>query len=326
MKNYLKTLINPSIGIITLTYILFLAIWIITYFSYLTPVRVSGTLPLLYERILLGNQFVFSIINLGVVFFTSILLTQMINKYAFIRTRSFLPTFIYLGLTLAWIPTHTDISAFVAALLILMATHIALGLYKIKNGVEPAFLLSFLLAIATILIVEYALLIIFFWIGFFFLKCFSGRMIVATLLGFITPFILLGSTLYLFFHNSILDILNLFLINHIHFFEYSSLYQLVYPGVLGVILLISLFQMLAYSKKENIQTRNELNFLKTIGFGVLLLLVFVNDNISFFPLTAGFYSILISYSFTFNPNKFNNILFSFFLIANIIILTYFILL
>lgn len=324
MKSFLKNLITPPIGVIALTYILSGVVWVGFFFIYHVPNQLSGTVSILFKDLYFTNHIVSHILSYAAVVLTSVLLTQMINKYSFIRTRTFLPTLIYLTLISVWLPIHGDFTAFFASVLVLSAVHIALGLYKMRQAVEPVFLLSLFIGVAALIVPEYLMLIFFFWIGFSFLSFFSGRIFLVSLFGLLTPFILSGSIVYYFLPHNIFPILLEKFVHPLHFFQFVSVYQLIYLIVLFLILLISLLQMFKNSNKENIQTRNELNFLKLIGLGVLFLFLFVNTHyISFLPLIAGFYALLISYSLTLHPGKFNAIIFSIFIVSNVLLLGFF---
>jgi len=77
-----------------------------------------------------------------------------------------------------------------------------------------------------------------------------------------------------------------------------------------LIVAISLVQMIAKSRQDSIQARNELNFLKLLFFGVAMLFVLRFSNyISYLPLIAMFFSVFTAYTFTLIRNLFNFIVF-----------------
>ena len=77
-----------------------------------------------------------------------------------------------------------------------------------------------------------------------------------------------------------------------------------------LIFVFSIVQMVAKSRQDSIQARNELNFLKLLILGVLMLFVFRFSNyVSYLPLIAILYAILTAYTFTLIRSIFNSIVF-----------------
>ncbi len=323
MKLNLQKLIVPPIYLTVLTYLVSFGMWVSTYYIYQYPYPMSGRIGTFAEGILPSSSLAAHLLSFGVVMLNSFLLAQMNNKHSFIRTRTFMPTFVYLLLSTCWLPVHGNYVANLAALLLLLVVFLTLGMYKNSQAMEQAFLSSFVLGLSTFLVPEFVYLIVLIWVGYFFLKCSSFRVFVASFLGLITPWILLLSTFY-FLHDNLDYIYRIptFLYKY-SFFSHKNISTNIYFGILALIVVFSLFQMTANARRDSIQIRNELTFIKLVGFGVLMLSVLrFSNNISYLPTIAIFYAIIVAYAFTLIRNLFNSIVFIMLCVISFIFMFY----
>lgn len=293
-----------------LTYVVSFGLWVLTYYLYTFPYPIPGQVGAFAENILPSSSIFAHIISFAFVVLNSLLLAQMNNKYSFIRTRTFMPTFIYLLLATCWLSIHGNYIANLASFLVLLVIFLTLGMYKNERAMEQAFLSSFILGLSSFLVAEFVYLIVLVWLGYFYLKCFSGKVFFASILGIITPWILLMSTLYLT-SDSVDFLYNIPVFFYKYtLFSYENMPTNVYAIILALIVSISVFQMIAKSRQDSIQTRNELNFIKLIALGVVvLLLIRFSNSTLYLPTIAILYAILAAYSFTLIRNLFNSIVF-----------------
>lgn len=310
MKLDLQKLIVPTLPITVLTYVVSFAVWISFFVVYKFPFPMPGMIGSIAENWLSSGSLVAHIVSYAIVVLNSMLIAQMNNKFSFIRNRTFLPTFIYLFISVFWLPIHGNYIANLASFFVLLAVFLSLDMYKKTKGVEQAFLSFFLLALSSFLVPDYAHLILLFWLGYFFLKCFSGRVFFASIFGFITPWILFFTIRYFVFgEEGLISDIPAFLYQYT-IFHYENIPAIVYAGIMLLILTSSIVQIAAKSYRENIQVRNELDFLKLMGFGVVMLFAFRFSNyVSYLSLIAIFYAILSAYTFTLVKSLFNSIVF-----------------
>lgn len=310
MKLNLQKLIVPPMYLTVLVYLVSFGLWILTYHIYQYPYPMSGRVGAFAEEILPSSSLASHLLSYGIVVLNSFLLAQMNNKYSFIRTRTFMPTFVYLMLAICWLPIHGNYVANLASLLLLLVVFLTLGMYKNNKAMEQAYLSAFVLGLSTFLVPEFVYLIPFFGLGYFILKCSSFRVFIASVLGFVTPWVLLLGTFY-FLYDSVYFIRRIptFLYKYT-LFSYENMPTNIYVGILALILVFSLLQMTANARQDSLQIRNELTFIKLVGFGVLLLFILrFSNSTSYLPTIALFFTIFVSYAFTLIRNLFNSIMF-----------------
>lgn len=310
MKSDLQKLIVPSLPLTALIYVVSFVVWMLFYIIYKYPYPMPGKIGSIAESFLSSQSLAAYLLSYAIVVVNSMVIAQMNNRFSFIRTRTFLPTFVYLLVSVCWLPLHGNYVANLAAFFVLLAVFMSLVMYKMPNGVEQAFLSFFLLALSTFLVPDYAYLIVLFWMGYFFLKCFSPRVFFASVFGFVTPWILYLSVIFFIFNEQgfVSDIPAFFYRYSV--FHYDNIPAIIYVLLMILIVAISLVQMIAKSRQDSIQARNELNFLKLLFFGVAMLFVLRFSNyISYLPLIAMFFSVFTAYTFTLIRNLFNFIVF-----------------
>ncbi len=318
MKINLQPIISPSLPMTTLIYLGFFLVWIIFYWFYDFPFEIQGPVGGFAEDLLPSKSLIANIITFGLIILNSLILAQMNNRFAIIRTRTFMPTFIYLLLSVCWLPTYGNYVAALGALFVLIAIYFSLGMYKDKKSVEQGFLSFFFLALSTFLVPEFLLLLLVFWVGYGILNCLSTRVFFASVFGFITPWILLFTVLYLFFgQTESLSDVQTFVMKY-NIFNYKNIPAFAYAAIMIAVLIISLFQITTNDRQDSIQTRNILNFFKVIIFSLLLLFIFRYSGFaSYMPLIAILYALLTAYIFTLLKNLFNSIVFVVLCVVNL---------
>ena len=301
-----------------LIYLGFFVVWLFFYWFYDFPFEMKGPEGSFAEGMLHSKSWMANLITFGLIILNSLIITQMNNRFAIIRTRTFMPTFVYLLLAVCWLPAYGNYVAALSSLFVLVAIYFSLGMYKDKKSVEQAFLSFFCLALSTILVPEFIVLLLVFWIGFGLLNSMSGRVFFASVFGFLTPWILLFSTLYFFYgHTESLSQVQTFVLKY-NVFNYKNIPAFVYATVMLGILIVSLWQITTNDRQDSIQTRNILNFFKILIFGLLFLFVFRHSVFtSYMPLIAILYALLTAYIFTLLKNVFNSIVFVVLCVVNL---------
>jgi hypothetical protein len=323
MKINLQKLIEPTLFQTVLIYLVSFALWMFLYFINRQTFPMNGIAGDFAEKILPSSSLIAQILCFGIVVINSLAMAQLNNKFTIIRARTFMPQFVFLFLSVCWLPVHGNYLSQIALFFILTAISITFNMYKDNRAVEQAFLSFFLISIASLLIPEYAVLIIAFWCGYFYLNCFSGKTFFAGLWGFLTPWILLFSMFYFFWSQN--NFTSFFQGFNTQYFTLNAddIPIVVYISVMILILIVAVFQMMNKSHQDNIQTRNELNFIRLIGVFTLLLLVFRFANYNaYLPLIAMVYALLVAYSFTLIKNLFNSLFFILFCAVNLLFVFY----
>ena len=119
-------------------------------------------------------------------------LSLLLFKLYVTRTRSVFATFIYI-LTVSCVPLlHTQVEAHVCALLYVGFVVSLLGMYKDAHAVKSAYNAGLLLAVLALFEPYFLLLIPFWQIGIMMQRSWSLRTFLASVLGMLTPAVLVG--------------------------------------------------------------------------------------------------------------------------------------
>ena len=306
----LQKIITPSIFLTMFTFVVSISAWL--FFYYVNPVSHSmkGNLGVFAETIIPSQSFLAHVITLVLAIIMALLITQINNKYSFINTRSFLHTFLFLLLSTSLVTTHGNYLTYLAALLVMYSIYLFFDNYGKENGTEIAFLGFIFLGLSVFVVPEFILLIPLFWIGFYQIRALSFRTFFASIFGFLAPWLAIYVYIYfstnqLYFYPEFLSVFNNLSIIH-----FKNTQSIIYGVFILVIILILLTNVASRTNREAIKTRKMLFFFQTIGFGLLLLIVFASPNFrAYIPLGLSIFSIFASYTFTFQRSFFYSILF-----------------
>jgi hypothetical protein len=184
-----------------------------------------------------------------------------------------------------------------------------------------------LISLSSLLINPMIFIIPLCWIGFMMSQSFSLRTFLASVFGMVAPWIIYLSVLFIIQPDTNLyQHFNLNLSSELSITTFS-LVEIIYAASISIIMIISIFEMYSITNSDAINTRNKLDFLSFLLISlVILAFIFRNQFISFLPLIALVYAILISHPLTLKQNNFSGILFLIFCLINIafIISKYFI--
>lgn len=320
MKVFLKNIIVPSIPLAVFLVGSCSLLWILSFFFGDTgnlPTRNSDLVNYV-QLFFRPYTFLSNIVSAAFVLLNAFLIAQINNRFTLIKTRTFLPILTFLLLMSTWSETHIVNGSHISLSLFILSFFYFLNMYRSPKASEMAFMGSFLLGLASIIIHPLVFLIPIFLIGFIIFQSFSTRTFLATLFGISTPWILYLSTLYLL--NSDIEFTQ-FLAANFHFEKVGlelTLAKIIYISSIVVVLVITLFGMFSITNMDAIRTRNNLNFiiLLTVSMTVISL-VFRNQFLSFLPFLAFFYALIVSYAFTLKANSFYGLLFIVFITINV---------
>ena len=320
MKISLKNFIVPSIPLAVLLVGACIALWMTDF---------AGpffNLPLVHQNTLAdnsipffsGNSLLVNILSLLITLLNSFLIAQINNKFTIIRTRTFLPIFCFLLLMSCWYPTHTALTSQVALTLFIFAVFNFFNMLRDNKASEQAFLGSLLISVSSLLINQFIFLIPVCWIGFVIFQSLSLRTFLASVMGTLAPWILYLSVVFLLNPAENLQQMFSTILNFNFTFISFTLVEYIYAGLMVVILIISVVGVSTMSRSDAIHTRNKLNFLLFLLVSLAILsIVFMNQFVSFLPLIAFIYALLLSHPLTLSQNNFYGILFSIFCVLNL---------
>ena len=321
MKIKLKQIITPTIPLAVLLVVSCFLLWISAYlgarFATVSPVKSIAVGYL--QSVLIPNTLLSNLLSFSFAFLNAFLITQLNNKFTFIRTRTFLPIFIFLLLLGTWNEAHIANGSHLALSLFIIALFSIFGMYRNERAVEQALMGSFLISLSSIIINPLIFLIPVCWIGFMMMQSFSLRTFLASIFGTITPWILYLSVVY-YLHptTQIFDFVKQNTISQFDLLSYA-LPNLIYASLMAVIMIICLAGMFSSYSRDAIHTRSKLSFLVLILFAVsILAIIFEQQSTSFLPFIALACAFLAAHPFTLKQNNFYGILFLIFIALNII--------
>ena len=279
------------------------------------------------QFVFLPNTLLSNIVCFTLTLLNAFLVAQINNRFTIIRTRTFLPILIFLLLLGTWNQTHAMIGSHLVLTLFILALYYFFNMSRDRKASEEAFMGSFLISLSSLLINPMIFIIPLCWIGFVMFQSFSLRTFLASLFGMIAPWILYLSVAFMLQPD--FNIYHLFNLNFNSELNTSnfSLPEIIYAISISLIMIISIVEMYSITNSDAINTRNKLDFLLFLLVSLVILsFIFRNQFISFLPIIALVYSLLISHPMTLKQNNFNGILFLIFCMINIafIISKYFI--
>jgi len=279
------------------------------------------------QFVFLPNTLLSNIVCFTLTLLNAFLVAQINNRFTIIRTRTFLPILIFLLLLGTWNQTHAMIGSHLVLTSFILALYYFFNMSRDRKASEEAFMGSFLISLSSLLINPMIFIIPLCWIGFVMFQSFSLRTFLASLFGMIAPWILYLSVAFMLQPD--FNIYHLFNLNFNSELSISnfSLPEIIYAISISLIMIISIVEMYSITNSDAINTRNKLDFLLFLLVSLVILsFIFRNQFISFLPIIALVYSLLISHPMTLKQNNFNGILFLIFCVINIafIISKYFI--
>lgn len=286
----------------------------------------NNTFVTFFHKVFIPNTLLSNFIAIAFTLLNAFLIAQINNRFTIIRSRTFLPIFIFLLLMCSWNETHLVNGSHMALTIFIFSLFYILSMFHNRKATEQAFMGSFLISLSSLFINPLIFIIPVFWIGFILLQSISIRTLIASIIGAITPWILVIVGQFLQYGK--IDFLKLFILNvNFDFDLYSfTLVNLIYIAVMSIIFIICLVGMFSNYNHDAIHTRNKINFfVLLIVFIIILSLVFDNLFGSFLPFIALLFSFLVSHPFTLRQNNFYSIVFIIFCVLNIafVILKYF---
>ncbi len=229
----------------------------------------------------------------------AIYFNKLISKFDVLYKASNLPALVYVTLACLF-PEFVILSPFLLINLVLLwLLHKTLMLYKSDTSLGSCFDICFLISLVCMLYFPSIILLGFFLISLSILQPFSWRDYAVSLIGFVTPWFLVITGLFLSDKQTLLtSLLNVENVKPVLIVQSLTQKSWVALGVIALLLIISLYRLRSNYYKNVIKTRNyQLTFLLLLIAGVIMILVPVNHSLSRFALLVIPLSVFISYYF-----------------------------
>ncbi|MDD4991202.1 MAG: hypothetical protein PHR83_03110 [Paludibacter sp.] len=320
MKVTLKNIIVPSIPLSVLLILSCVGLWVASDFGAQLAAAHSTQSTVVDSMLsfLSLSALLSSLISLGLTMLNVFLLSQVNNRFTIIRSRTFLPTIIFLILMSSLSETHLSNGSNLALTIVLLSLFYFFRMARDRNASEQAFMGSFLISLGSIIINPLIFIIPVCWIGFMMFQSFSLRTFLASIFGAVAPWIIFtaGEAILL----GKIDIGNIFILNPVLEFNPAiiPLQGAIYFGTLLAIFIVCTIGMFSLSNSDAIHTRNKLNFMLLLIISLIILtVIFRSQFSSFLPIIVLIFSLLVSHPLTLKQNNFYGIIFLIFCAINI---------
>lgn len=297
---------NIHIVIPVLASIWFVVFCIITGMQNINPTTIDlegiacGILPAETD-----NNLVYYAVNATIVALTAYLLSRLNTVFPLMKEHSYIAMMFFLLLEMlspACITQFAPSNA--AALLIFICIFILYSCYQRGDAPKEAFLITLLIAAASIVYARILYFLPLFVLGLYQMKSLSLRTLIAIVIGLITPFWIAWGMGWIESDQFCLEVL---LIKP----DWDNIGLEVLPA--GISILLGLFtgmNNLMNAHTEKIQTRAMNGFVNILSiYAALLILIDITHYESYLPILNMGVSLQAAYYFTSHHNKANSILF-----------------
>ena len=172
------------------------------YFILPQPVQVSfeaSPMPLfqLVSSLLVEQEFLSKTIALSLLVINALLLSRLNMKFIVLKSRTYLPSFIFLLVVSSFLPLQRLNPAVFASIFMLFAIEAIMGTFKKEGLAYEYFLASFLVSMGSLFYARGAYLMIIIWIGLSLFRNIRWREWIFTIIGFLLPYLFLFSWYYM---------------------------------------------------------------------------------------------------------------------------------
>jgi hypothetical protein len=182
--------------------LVFAVLFWLKYFILPQPVQMSfETIPMplfqLVSNFLVDQQFLSKTIALSLLVFNALLLSRLNMKFIVLKSRTYLPSFIFLVVVSSFLPLQRLNPAVFASIFMLFAIEAIMGTFKKDGLAYEYFLASFLVSIGSLFYARGAYLMFIIWIGLSLFRNIRWREWIFTIIGFLLPYLFLFSWYYM---------------------------------------------------------------------------------------------------------------------------------
>jgi hypothetical protein len=151
----------------------------------------------LVSKLLQGQEFLSKVVALLLLVINALLLSRLNMKFIVFKSRTYLPSFIFLLVVSSFFPLQRLNPAVFASILMLYAIEAILGTFKKEGLAYEFFLASFLVSMGSLFYARGAYLMLIIWIGLSLFRNIRWREWIFTVVGFLLPYLFLFSWYYL---------------------------------------------------------------------------------------------------------------------------------
>jgi hypothetical protein len=238
------------------------------YFILPQPVPMSfeaSPMPLyqIFSRLLGGQEFLSKATALVLLVINAMLLSRLNMKFILLKSRTYLPSFIFLLVVSSYLPLQRLNPAVFASILMLIAIEAIFGTFKKEGLAYEYFHASFLISTGSLFYARAAYLMIIIWIGLSLLRNIRWREWAFTIIGFLLPYIFLFSWYYMT-GQELLPRWQEMIMNFIpdHDFSHFNKYYILFYAFLALLILLASHKMVSNYQGLKIYVRKfyRLNF------------------------------------------------------------------
>jgi len=311
----LRKIINPPLPLSVLLTVLCAALWSVEG----EAVPQQGTAPLtLWLQENLPQGWLTILLALTISMCNGLLLWLLNNSFTLIRERSFLLFFCCVFLLSCWDSVHYNIAGHLAAGSVIVSFFIFLSMYHRRDATEAAFLGSFIISLAALLLIEpLVLLLLPVWIGFAMMRALSLRSFLASVVGLAAAVIPLCFVKIVNIHDFIKVLTSFFWKDYdISSLSPSELLYFVTLVILGITALVGIYST---SLRDVVRTRINLNYIIVfLVFTFVIALLYFPVYSLLLPLIAMLYAVVFSQPVSLRDSNFFFVLFMIFCAVNLL--------
>jgi hypothetical protein len=217
----------------------------------------------LVSSMLEGQEFLSKIIALSLLVINALLLSRLNMKFIVLKSRTYLPAFIFLLVVSSYLPLQQLNPAVFASLCLLFAIEAILGTFKREGLAYEYFLASFLVSMGSLFYARGVFLMLIIWIGLSLFRNIRWREWIFTIMGFLIPYLFLfswyymtGQELYPRWQEMTMNFLP------DHDFSHFSRYYILFYAYLALLILLASRKMISSYQGQKIYVRKfyRLNF------------------------------------------------------------------
>ena len=228
----------------------------------------------LVSDVLEGHAFLSKGIALVLLIINALLISRLNIKFILLKSRTYLPSFIFLLVVSSFLPLQQLNPAVFASIFLLISIEAIFGTFKKEGLAYEYFQASFLVSLGSLFYAKGAFLMLIIWIGLSLLRNFRWREWTFTILGFLLPYLFLFYWYYMTGQEIAprwQGIISNFLPDHD--FSYLSIYYILFYSFLLLLILLASQMMIGSYQGLKIYVRKfySMNFWI---FSVTLILYF----------------------------------------------------
>ena len=248
--------------------LLFAVLFWLKYFILPQPVQMSfeeSPMPLfqLVSRLLEGKEFLSKAIALSLLVINALLLSRLNMKFIVLKSRTYLPSFIFLLVVSSFLPLQRLNPVVFASIFMLFAIEAILGTFKKEGLAYEYFLASFLISTGSLFYARGAYLMLIIWIGLSLFRNIRWREWIFTITGFLLPYLFLFSWYHLT-GQELLPRWQGMIMNFLpdHDFSLFNRYYILFCAFLALLILLASQKMISNYQNLKIYVRKfyRLNF------------------------------------------------------------------